>query len=59
MNVPGSAAGALESFEAVVPLLDHALETLAGPFDHGRAADGARPPATGTCARPRATADER
>lgn len=35
VNVPGSPKGALESFEVVVPLLDHALETLAGPFDHG------------------------
>jgi molybdenum cofactor synthesis domain-containing protein len=37
VNVPGSPKGALESFEVVVPLLDHALETLAGPFDHGAA----------------------
>jgi molybdopterin adenylyltransferase len=34
VNLPGSPKGALESFEVVVPLLDHALETLAGPFDH-------------------------
>ncbi len=40
-NVPGSPAGALESFEVLVPILEHALETLAGPFDHG-AAGGAR-----------------
>ncbi len=33
-NVPGSPNGALESFESLVPVLDHALETLAGPFDH-------------------------
>jgi hypothetical protein len=25
----------MESLEAIVPVLDHALETLAGPFDHG------------------------
>ena len=31
----GSPKGALESLEALVPLLDHALETLAGPHDHG------------------------
>lgn len=44
VNVPGSPGGALESLEAVVPVLDHALETLAGPFDHGvRATAGARP----------------
>jgi molybdopterin adenylyltransferase len=35
VNVPGSPKAALESFDAIVPALDHALETLAGPFDHG------------------------
>ena len=35
VNVPGSPKGALESIEAIVPVLDHALETLAGPFEHG------------------------
>jgi molybdenum cofactor synthesis domain-containing protein len=35
VNTPGSPKGALESLEAVVPVLDHALETLAGPHDHG------------------------
>jgi molybdenum cofactor synthesis domain-containing protein len=35
VNVPGSPKGALESLEAIVPILDHALETLAGPHDHG------------------------
>lgn len=34
VNVPGSPKAALESFEAIAPVLDHALETLAGPFDH-------------------------
>jgi molybdenum cofactor biosynthesis protein B len=34
INLPGSPSGALESLEAIVPVLDHALETLAGPFDH-------------------------
>ncbi|HEX5825164.1 MAG TPA: MogA/MoaB family molybdenum cofactor biosynthesis protein [Candidatus Limnocylindrales bacterium] len=38
VNLPGSPKGALESIEAIVPILDHALETLAGPFDHGAAA---------------------
>jgi molybdopterin adenylyltransferase len=37
-NLPGSPNGALESLEALVPVLDHALETLAGPFDHANAA---------------------
>lgn len=36
-NLPGSPRGALESLEVLVPLLDHALETLAGPFDHAAA----------------------
>jgi molybdopterin adenylyltransferase len=36
-NLPGSPKGATESFEVLVPLLDHALETLAGPFDHAAA----------------------
>jgi len=35
VNVPGSPKGALESFDAIAPVLDHALETLAGPHDHG------------------------
>ena len=37
VNLPGSPKGALESLEAIVPVLDHALETLAGPHDHGEA----------------------
>jgi len=44
VNLPGSPRGALDSLEAIVDVLPHALETLAGPFDHGRAgaAAGAR-----------------
>ena len=34
VNVPGSPKAALESFDAIVPVLEHALETIAGPFDH-------------------------
>jgi len=34
VNLPGSPRGALESLEAIVPILDHALETLAGPHEH-------------------------
>jgi molybdopterin adenylyltransferase len=34
VNLPGSPRGALESLEAVVPILDHALKTLAGPHEH-------------------------
>jgi molybdopterin adenylyltransferase len=33
-NLPGSPRGALESLASLEPVLDHALETLAGPFDH-------------------------
>jgi molybdopterin adenylyltransferase len=35
VNLPGSPRGAIESLEAIVAVLDHALETLSGPFDHG------------------------
>jgi len=41
--VPGSPRGAGESLAAVEPLLAHALETLAGPHDHGRPAPATRP----------------
>jgi len=41
--VPGSPRGATESLAAIEPLLAHALETLAGPHDHGRPA---APPAS-------------
>lgn len=34
VNVPGSPRGALESLEAIAPVIPHALETIAGPFDH-------------------------
>lgn len=35
VNTPGSPKAALESLAALEATLDHALETLAGPFDHG------------------------
>jgi molybdopterin adenylyltransferase len=34
VNLPGNPRGALESLAAIEPVLDHALETLAGPHDH-------------------------
>jgi molybdenum cofactor synthesis domain-containing protein len=40
VNLPGSPKGALENLEAILPALDHALETLAGPHDHAPAAKG-------------------
>jgi molybdopterin adenylyltransferase len=40
VNLPGSPKGALESLEVVIPLLDHALETLAGPFEHAAQPEG-------------------
>jgi molybdenum cofactor synthesis domain-containing protein len=45
VNLPGSPRGALESLAALEPILDHALVTLAGPFDHDLAPDGDRTPA--------------
>ena len=41
VNVPGSPKAALESLSALEPVLGHALETLAGPFDHDEAGAGA------------------
>jgi molybdenum cofactor synthesis domain-containing protein len=35
LNLPGSPAGAVESLEAVIDLLPHALELLAGNTKHG------------------------
>jgi molybdopterin adenylyltransferase len=34
VNLPGSPKGALESFDAIAGVLEHALDTLAGPYDH-------------------------
>lgn len=34
VNLPGSPKGALESLEALAGVLEHALDTLAGPYDH-------------------------
>jgi molybdopterin adenylyltransferase len=40
VNVPGSPAAAVESLAALEPTLGHALETLAGPFDHDATGGG-------------------
>lgn len=40
VNTPGSPNGAMESFEAIEPVLEHALETLAGPYDHATRSKG-------------------
>ena len=34
VNMPGSRGGALDSLTALEPVLEHALTSLAGPFDH-------------------------
>lgn len=36
VNVPGSPAGAAESLEAILPVLSHAIEHLAGHTEHTR-----------------------
>ena len=45
VNVPGSPKAAVESLAALEPTIGHALETLAGPYDHGANSDdvGTRP----------------
>ena len=40
VNLPGSPTGALESLEAIAGVLEHALDTLAGPYDHAIASAG-------------------
>jgi len=49
VNLPGSPKGAAESLDAIVAVLPHALETLAGPFDH----DGPAKPRPGSAEQPR------
>lgn len=41
VNLPGSPRGATESLASLEPVLDHALETLAGPFEHDAGPDPA------------------
>ena len=47
VNLPGSPKAAIESLDAIVPVLDHALETLAGPFDHAGGTNLDGDPGTG------------
>jgi molybdopterin adenylyltransferase len=56
VNLPGSPRGAIESFEAIAAVLDHALETLAGPFDHD-VMPNAAPPSERAAAAAEATQD--
>jgi molybdopterin adenylyltransferase len=46
VNLPGSPSGASESLDAIAEVLPHALETLAGPFDHASHAPPAEPSAS-------------
>jgi molybdenum cofactor synthesis domain-containing protein len=48
VNLPGSPRGSLESLAAIEPVLDHALATLAGPFDHDLGPDGRGTPGPAT-----------
>jgi molybdenum cofactor synthesis domain-containing protein len=40
VNVPGSPNAALESLAAIEDVLEHAMNTLAGPYDHAITPDG-------------------
>jgi molybdopterin adenylyltransferase len=44
VNVPGSPKGAVESLAAIEATLGHALETLAGPYEHDTEAAEVFPP---------------
>jgi molybdenum cofactor synthesis domain-containing protein len=47
VNLPGNPRAAAESLAAIAPVLGHALDTLAGPYDHAaRPVAPASPPAS-------------
>ena len=52
VNLPGSPKGAMESLEAILPVLDHALEMLEGPFDHAARTPAAPAGDSGAIAEP-------
>jgi len=47
VNLPGSPKAAIESLDAIVGIIPHALETLAGPFDHAVRSAAQLPPGGG------------
>jgi molybdenum cofactor synthesis domain-containing protein len=50
INLPGSPKAASESLEAILAVIPHALETLAGPWDHQAAESSPRAPLESTAA---------
>jgi len=40
VNLPGSPKGAIESLDAIADVLEHAIDTLAGPYDHAITTEG-------------------
>jgi molybdopterin adenylyltransferase len=55
INLPGSPSGALESLVALEPILDHALATVTGPFDHDQESGDRKPGNDASTGEPRHT----